>query len=324
MSEPVAQPSLEEIRAARERIRGFAPPTPLIKLDLPEAPGEIYLKLENLQPIGAFKLRPAAALLSQPGLTLSETGVFCASSGNMAIGFAYIAKRLGLPMTAVVPPEAPQAKLALLAELGAALEPVSQETWWETIQTGALAGMEQTYIDGVKNTLAIAGDATIGLEILEALPDVDTIVAPFGGGGLVSGIASAVKAHKPDTRLVGGESEAAAPLAAALAAGAPVEVPASPSFITGMGVSRVLEPMWPLLESLIDRAETARLAEVAEAIRVLALRGRVVAEGAGAVPLAIARAGKAGGGKIVCVVSGGNIAPEDLTAILNGGVPERS
>lgn len=317
----VLRPDLSAIREAAARLSGIAVRTPLIRLDELDLPAEIYLKLECLQPIGSFKLRPAGAVLSEMAREVSRDGVFTASSGNMALGVAYVGRQLGLPVTAVVPPEAPAIKLERLGELGARIEHVSHEAWWRVIRTGRHPGLDIRYVDGVKNTSALAGDGTIGLEILEELPDVNAIVAPFGGGGLINGVASAVKAIKPDTRIVAGESEAASPLRAAFDAGSPVEIPVSDSFITGMGVSSVLAAMWPIAASLIDDVVTVSLAEVADAVRRLATRARVVAEGAGAVSLASAMRGTAGTGKVVCVISGGVIDPADLATCLRGETP---
>ena len=318
LSEPIA---LDAIQAARERLAGVALRTPLVRLNVDDAPAEIYLKLENLQPIGAFKLRGAgnAMLLADPA-TLVQ-GVWTASAGNMAQGVAWQARKLGLPCAVVVPDNAPEAKLAALTRLGARDLKAPFEEWFAILSTHHYPGMAGLFIHPVSDPAVMAGNGTIGLEILEDLPDVDAIVIPYGGGGLSSGIASAVRALKPGTRIYACEVETAAPLAPSLAAGAPQSVPRSASFVDGIGSSAVLAEMWPLVSRLLDGSLVMSVAEIAAAVRLLVERNHVVAEGAGATPVAAALAGKAGGGKVVCVVSGGNINPATLASILQGETP---
>ena len=314
------QISLADIEAARERLVGVALRTPLIRLNVEDAPAEIYLKLENLQPIGSFKLRGAgnAMALAAPGQL--RHGVVTASAGNMAQGVAWCARRLGLPCTVFVPDHAPQTKLDAIARLGGAVKKVTFDEWWQIIVSHEVDHLG-LFIHPVSETAVIAGNGTIGLEILEELPDVDAVITPYGGGGLTSGVASAIRARKPDTRLFAAEVATAAPLAPSLAAGSPQEVVYQPSFVDGIGGKSVLSEMWPLVSSLVDGSLVVELAAVAAALRLLLERNRVLAEGAGATPVAAALAGLAGSGKVVCVVSGGNLDSSKLIKILAGELP---
>ena len=321
LSEPV---TLEAIRQARERIAGVALRTPLVRLNVDEAPAEIYLKLENVQPIGAFKVRGAASALLATQAAEPERlarGVWTASAGNMAQGVAWLARRMKLPCAVVVPDHAPEAKLAALTRLGARYVKVPFDEWFAILSARAYPGMEGLFLHPFNDAAVMAGNGTIGLEILEDVPDVDAVVIPYGGGGLSSGIAAAVRALRPDARVYACEAETAAPLVAALAAGAPQTVPYTATFIDGMGSASVVAEMWPLVSRLLDGSLVVTVAEIAAAMRLLVERNRVVAEGAGAAPVAAALTGKAGGGKVVCVVSGGNIDSAKLATILTGGIP---
>jgi threonine dehydratase len=311
---PVA---LADIEAARERIGDSIVRTPLIRMNVDNAPAEIYLKLENLQPIGSFKLRGAANAIGLATREQLAEGVYTCSAGNMAQGVAWTARRLGIPSTAVVPDHAPETKLAAIKRLGGQVIKVPFDEWWNVMVTHHYAGLNGLFVHPVSDPAVMAGNGTIGLEILEDLPDVDTIVIPFGGGGLSCGIATAIRALKPDTRIYAAEVETSAAFAGALAAGQKTTINYQPSFVDGIGSSSVLDDMWPLAKSLLDGSLVMPLADVAEAIRILAERNRVIAEGAGATPVAAALAGKAGGGKVVCIVSGGNIDFEKLTRIFN-------
>lgn len=322
MSSSAAQPvSLDAIRAARERIAPYVLRTPLVRLELDDAPAEIYLKLENLQPVGAFKIRGASnAILSAPPEAL-RAGVWTASAGNMALGVAWQARRLGIPCAIVAPDHAPQTKLDALARLGARVVTIPFAEWFAILSTRAYPGMDGYFVHPVSDTAVMAGNGTIGLEIVEDLPDVDAVVAPYGGGGLSCGIAAALRALRPQARAYACEVETAAPLAASLAAGGPRAIDYTPSFVDGMGGPHVLPDMWPLASSLLAGSLVVSLAEVAAAVRLLVERRRIVAEGAGAAPVAAATKGLAGGGKVVCVVSGGNLDTARLVTILQGGVP---
>jgi threonine dehydratase len=312
---------LEAIRAARGRIAGAVIRTPLIRLNVDDAPAEIYLKLENLQPIGSFKLRGAGNAISSASTEQLADGVWTASAGNMAQGVAWHARQKGLRCTAVVPDHAPDAKLAAITRLGGQIVKVPFDTWWQIIVTHAFEGMNGFFVHPVSDPAVMAGNGTIGLEILEDLPEVDAVVIPFGGGGLSAGIASAIRAIKPDTKLYACEVETAAPLAPSLAAGAPQTVSYTATFVDGIGSGGLLPDMWPLVSRLLDGSLAVALAEIAAAIKLLVERNRVVAEGAGATPVAAALSGQAGAGKIVCVVSGGNIDSFKLAKILKGELP---
>ncbi|GMR12219.1 MAG: threonine ammonia-lyase [Gemmatimonadota bacterium] len=318
---PIDPIDLTAIREARERIRGIALRTPLIRLDIPDAPAEIYLKLENLQPIGSFKLRGAGNAMALAGSRALARGVYTASAGNMAQGVAWNARRLGVPCHVVVPDHAPKNKLDAIARLGGEAIPVPYEDWWRVIQEHEYPDMDGLFIHPVSDPAVIAGNGTIGLEILEDLPDVDAVVVPYGGGGLSCGIASAVKALKPDALVFASEVATAAPFAASLREGSPQEVDRVQTFVDGIGGKSVLPEMWPLASSLLDGSLVMSIEAVVDAIRTLAIRARVIAEGAGATPVAAALDGRAGTGKVVCVVSGGNIDTVHLVKILEGGSP---
>ncbi|MBV8200766.1 MAG: pyridoxal-phosphate dependent enzyme [Acidobacteria bacterium] len=330
-------PTLAEIRDARERLRGIALATPLLRLEweAPAAAGgqaaEIYLKLENLQPIGSFKLRGAGNAMLRAGRERLAAGVYTASAGNMAQGVAWNARRLGVPATAVVPDHAPATKLAAIERLGGTVVKVPFERWWQVIAEHRYPGLPGVFIHPVSDTAVMAGNGTIALEICEQLPACDLVLVPFGGGGLSCGIAAALRELCPAAAVHGCEVETAAPLAASLAAGAPRAVDYRPSFVDGIGGKTLLPEMWPVVSRLLAGSQVVSLAAVAAAVRLLAERHRVIAEGAGATAVAAAMAlaqasAAAGGGempgkKIVCIVSGGNIDAAKLGTILAGGVP---
>ena len=312
--------SLAAIEDARRRIAGTALRTPLVRLNGFDLPAEIYLKLENLQPIGSFKIRGAANAMAHLSPAQLQRGVLTASAGNMAQGVAWRARELGIPCTVVAPDTAPETKLHAIARLGGHVIKVPFERWWQTFQDRAYPGVDATFIHAFDDPHVMAGNGVIGLEILEDLPDVDTVLIPWGGGGLACGIASAVRAKKPTCKLYAAEVATAAPLAASLAAGTAQVVDYQPSFVDGIGSKTVFPQMLDRARQLIDGALVAGLADVAAAVRLLAERNRVIAEGAGACPVACALSGQAGAGKIACVVSGGNIDAMKLCAILRGGL----
>ena len=314
--------ALADIEAARDRLAGAIARTPLIWLELGDAPCEIYLKLENLQPIGSFKLRGAgnALLLASPE-ELAQ-GVWTASAGNMAQGVAWWARRLGVPCTVVLPDTAPQTKIDAISRLGGEMIEVTFDEWHEVFRTRTFEGLEGLHVHAFSDDAVMAGNGVIGLEILEDLPDADVILAPYGGGGLSCGIASATQALAPSCKVYAAEVATGAPLAASLEAGGPVEVDYTPTFVDGIGGPEVFPEMYELAKEILDGSLVASLDEVTDAVRLLATRGRVVAEGAGATPVAIARSGAAGSGKVVCIVSGGNIDAGRLAEILTAG--ERS
>jgi threonine dehydratase len=318
---PVDAPTLSEVRAARERLAGLVLRTPLVRLHVDDRPAEIYLKLECLQPIGSFKLRGATNAMALAAPEALRDGVYTASAGNMAQGVAWSARRLGLAATAIVPDHAPQAKLSALARLGAQVEKVPFDAWWQVLVDHGQAGRKGFFIHPVSDPSVMAGNGTIGLEILEDLPDVHTVLVPYGGGGLSCGIAAAIRGSGSRARVIACEVDTAAPLAAALAAGRPVPAAYTASFVDGIGSKGVLPEMWPLASRLLDGAISSPLDDVAAAVRLLAERAHVVSEGAGAAPVAAALSGRAGRGKTVCVVSGGNIDAKVLARILSGEMP---
>ncbi len=307
---------LAEIEAARERIAGAAIRTPLVRLHVQDAPAEIYLKLENLQPINSFKIRGAASAIMLAPASERAKGLVTASAGNMAQGVAWVARELGVPATIVVPEQAPEAKLMAIERLGGQVRKLPYDDWWNILVTGRPDGIDGLFVHPVQDPAVMAGNGTIGLEILADLPDPDAVVIPYGGGGLTVGIASAIRAVRPETTVIAAEPATGAALVGALVAGHPADVDFSASLVDGAGSRRVLDTMWPLVVPLVDRALAIPIDDVVAAIRLLAERVRVIAEGAGALSVAAALSGRAGRGKIVCVVSGGNIDLSKLAEIL--------
>ena len=286
-----------------------------------EAPAEIHLKLENLQPIGAFKTRGAAFAIAQIPREKLAHGVLTASAGNMAQAVAWSARELGISCTVIAPDTAPQAKLDGIKRLGGDVISVPFDRWWQTLIDRRYPGIDGIFIHPFNDENVMAGNGTIGLEILEDLPEVDTILVPWGGGGLSIGIAAAARGLGSACQVVAVEVETGAPLAASLQAGAPATVEHRPSFVDGIGSKSVLPNMLELAQRYLAGSLVATVDETAFAVRTMAERNRVVAEGAGAVALAVARSGRAGAGRIACIVSGGNIDLHKLAVILEGGTP---
>jgi threonine dehydratase len=309
--------TLADIEDARRKIAGTAMRTPLVRLSGFDLPAEIYLKLENLQPIGSFKIRGAANAMARLSPKELARGVLTASAGNMAQGVAWVGRELDIHCTVVAPESVAETKVQAIARLGAQVIKVTFEQWWQTFQHRAYHGIDATFIHAFDDPNVMAGNGTIGLEILEDLPDVDAVVVPWGGGGLTCGIASAMRAKKPSCKIYSAEVATAAPLAASLRAGAVEVVDYQPSFVDGIGSKTVLPQMLDRARRLIDGALVTGLEEVAAAVRLLAERNRVIAEGAGACPVACALSGQAGAGKIACIVSGGNIDLKKLATILS-------
>jgi threonine dehydratase len=307
--------SIDDIRTARDRIAGTVVRTPLIRFH-GDAPAEVYLKLENLQPIGSFKLRGATNAIRALGGDAIHDGVYTASAGNMAQGVAWGARELGVPCVVIAPETAPRTKLEAIARLGADVVKVPYDEWWQCLVDHGRLGMRGRFIHPVADRMVMAGHGTIGMEIVEDLPDVDAVLIPFGGGGLSTGIATAVRALAPRAKVFACEVATAPSFSAALAAGKPVVIDRTPSWVDGIGGRGVLPEMWPHVSALLDGSIVVSLDEIAEAVRLLAERSRIVAEGAGAATLAAARSGKSGGERIVCVVSGGNIDLDVLSALL--------
>jgi threonine dehydratase len=301
--------------------------TPLVRLYLDDAPAEIWLKLENLQPIGSFKLRGAGnAILSAPRSEL-QRGVVTTSTGNMAQGVAWMARQLGVPATIVVPDNASEAKLAAVERLGGRIVRVPWEQWWAAVEADEERdlgeGVDGYFVHPVRDRPVIAGNGTIGLELVEQLDDIDAVLIPWGGGGLTTGIASALHALSPQTKIIVCEPETGAPVTAALANGGIAEtVEFVPSFVDCAGSGGLLAEMWEHARPLVSKSVVVSLEATAATIRMLVERARIVAEGAAALPVAAAVAGTGGTGRIVCIVSGGNIDPKRLAAILEGRVPD--
>ena len=309
-------PSLADIEEARRRISGAAIRTPLVRLGVLESPAEIYLKLENLQPIGSFKIRGASSAMGRMSREDLSEGVLTASAGNMAQGVAWRARALGVSCTVIAPETAPETKVRAIERLGGRVIKVPFEEWWGVFESRAYKGINAHFIHAFDDVDVMAGNGTIALEILEDLPEVDAIIIPWGGGGLACGIAAAMRELRPECKIYAAEVNTAAPLAASLEAGAPQQVVYHPSFVDGIGGRGVFPSMFERARTLLDGSLVASLDEVAAALRLLAERNRVIAEGAGACPVACALEGMAGAGKVVCVVSGGNIDLTKLCAIL--------
>lgn len=317
------RPTLAEIEAARDRLAPHIARTPLIPLDLGLPDRKIFLKLETLQPIGAFKFRPALnALLSRDRAALG-LGVAVASSGNMAYGVAAAARMLGVPMAAYMYSGAPKTKIEGVQRLGGAVRFISMEMWWRTIIEAERPDAAELLINPVTDQAVLAGNGTIGLEIVEDLPHVDVVVTPYGGGSLTTGVASAVKALRPQAKVLAAEDENAAPVTAALAAGGNiVEIATRPSFVKSIGGPSLVPQLWPVARTLIDGAAAVSLEQITEAMRLLFSRAKVVAEGAGAASLAAALADERAKGNVVCVISGGNIDADAYATVLAGGIPK--
>lgn len=327
--DPIEPIPLEAIEAARARIRDVAIRTPLVRLPASSPPGsgrasgghgQIWLKLECLQPIGSFKIRGAANAIALAPPDEIARGVYTASAGNMAQGLALAARNRGIPCRVVVPDSAPLAKIDAIARLGAVAVPVPFDEWWAALRDHGHPDERGYFVHPVSHPDVIAGNGTAGLEILEDLPGVDAVIVPFGGGGLSSGIASAMKAESPRVRVYAAEVETAAPFAASLAAGAPRSIERTPTFVDGIGGASMLPEMWPLATSLLEDSLVVSVREICDAIRTLAMDVGVVAEGAGGSALAAcSRLDSAS--TIVAVVSGGNIDSAVLSTILRGDCP---
>jgi len=294
--------------------------TPLVPLDV-EADARIWLKLETLQPVNSFKIRGAGNAVLQASEEELAGGVVTASAGNMAQGVAFAARLRGVPATIVVPEGAPETKLAAVRRFGGRVVELPYDDWWRVLVEGRYDGADGLFVHPVDDDRVMAGNGTIGLELLEDLPDVDAVIVPYGGGGLMTGIASAVKAQRPEVRFYAAEPETGAPVSAALATGSPAEVDYTRSFVDGAGSRSLIPGVWKHASGLLDGAFAISLDDAAAAVRLIAERVRVIAEGAGALAVAAAVAGRAGGGNVICIVSGGNIDPRVLARILEGETP---
>jgi threonine dehydratase len=323
MTAPTRRISLAAIRDAATAVYGAAIRTPLVRLDFPRgagsakpAPSELYLKLEVLQPIGSFKIRGAYNAVRQLSAAELQNGVWTVSAGNAAQGVALAARKAGARCSVMVMDTAPETKLRAIERLGATIVRATYDECWQTVIAHKSDRMTGHFVHPFDDDQFIAGNGTAGLEILEDLPDVDAIVAPLGGGGLLAGIAAAVTAIRPDTRIYAAEPETAAPLAASLAAGRPMFFDAwTPSFVDGAGGKSVLDTMWPLL-SAMSGSIVVSLDDVARAMKLVAERMHIIAEGAAGCAIAAALSGRAGTGKVVAVVSGGNIDLAKFAALV--------
>lgn len=308
MIDPVRPIELQDIEAARERIADTVLRTPLVRLDLGSDAPEVWLKLENLQPTNAYKIRGATNAVARLSDEERAKGVWTISAGNAGQGVAYAARQFGISSSVVAIETAPQTKLDRMRALGAKIVPVSYEQAWVAAEAHAFEGLDGTFVHPFDNYDFIAGHATMGLEILEDLPNVRTVIAAIGGGGLITGVGSAIKATAPHVKVLGAEPETAAPYALSLREGSPQRFTDwEASFVDGAGGKSVTERMWERMHPVTDGTITVTLGQTREAMRLIAEKSRTIAEGAGALSLAAALTGEAGEGPIVCVVSGGNI-----------------
>jgi threonine dehydratase len=306
--EAVRPIQLAEIEAARRRIAATIVRTPLVRLELGPGSPDIRLKLENLQPINAYKLRGAANAVALLSEAERARGVWTISAGNAGQGVAYAARQAGVRCTVVAIETAPRSKLERMRALGARLRLVPYAVAWQALEERAMEGVDGTFVHPFDDHNFIAGHGTMGLEILEDAPDAAAVIVAIGGGGLITGVGSAIKALKPAVRIWAAEPDTAAPLARSLEAGGPQAFPEwQPSFVDGAGGKSVFPRMWERLRPLVEGSIVVTLEETRHAVRLMAEKARVIAEGAGALPLAAALTGRAGAGPIVVVVSGGNI-----------------
>jgi threonine dehydratase len=303
MIPPVRPIAIEDVEAARERIKGTVLRTPLVRLD-----DRIWLKLENLQPTNAYKIRGAANAVAALSDEERARGVWTISAGNAGQGVAYAARAFGIPCAVVAIETAPQTKLDRMRALGAAIVPVSYDRAWVAAESHEFPGLDSTFVHPFDNHDFIAGHGTMGLEILEDCPDVGTVICAIGGGGLITGVGSAMKAKKPGAKVIGAEPETAAPYALSLREGGPRKYEAwEASFVDGAGGKSVTERMWQRMRPVTDGAITVTLKQTADAMRLIAEQSRTIAEGAGALAVAAALSDRSLEGPVVCVVSGGNI-----------------
>ena len=313
--------SLDELLAAQTRTAGAVVRTPLVRLDGDPGMPEIHLKLECLQPIRSFKLRGAYNAMAKAGKSALSEGVWTCSAGNMAQGVAWSARALDVPCTVYVPVTAPRTKIEAVKRYGGKVVELPVDDWVAIFRDRKRDDAKGVFIHPYSDPDVMAGNGVIGLEILEDLPDVDAVVVPWGGGGLLCGIASAFKAKGSAAKLYASEVNTGAPLGPSLEAGEPVTVPYAPNFVDGIGTPFVNREMFELAQQLVDGSFIVTPEAAASAIRLVLERNRVVPEGASGTAVAAALAGSAGPGKIVCVISGGNIDFKTLITILSGGTP---
>jgi threonine dehydratase len=313
MIPPVRPIAIQDVEAARERIKGTVLRTPLVRLD-----DRIWLKLENLQPTNAYKIRGAANAVAALSDEERARGVWTISAGNAGQGVAYAARAFGIPCAVVAIETAPQTKLDRMRALGATIVPVSYDRAWVAAESHEFPGLDSTFVHPFDNHDFIAGHGTMGLEILEDCPDVGTVICAIGGGGLITGVGSAIKAKKPDAKVIGAEPETAAPYALSLREGGPRKYEAwEASFVDGAGGKSVTERMWQRMRPVTDGAITVTLKQTADAMRLIAEQSRTIAEGAGALAVAAALSDRSLEGPIVCVVSGGNIDLDNFAELVS-------
>ncbi len=314
-------PGLEDVQAAAKRIAPWCVRTPLVRFETDNPDTEIHLKLENIQHVGAFNVRAICNILLAAEPAQLEHGVYAVVSGNGGLALAWMARELELSARVYMRDSTQTWMVEKIRKLGASVELIPEDAWWQLIMEKGHAGEKGYYVDSLFGTEALAGYGTVVTELLEQLPSVETIVIPFGGGGLACGISTIIKALKSATRLVIAECDTATPLSAALEAGKPVPVDTGPSFVTGTTAPAVLEQMWPLLNDFVDDSIVVSLDDIADAVRLIFSQAHVSAEGAGALPLAAALKGRGIKGKTVCLVSGGNIDAGMMSTILAGKTP---
>jgi threonine dehydratase len=309
--------TLHQVAEARRNLEGIALRTPLVKFGFDTA-AEVYLKLENLQPIGSFKIRGAANVMAHTPREKLERGVLTASAGNMAQGVAFCARRAGVPATIISPDTAPKTKIAAAERLGGRVILAPFADWWRTFETRSFPGVEATFIHAFDDLDVMAGNGTIALELIEDLAEFDAVVIPWGGGGLACGIAATLRQLRPQVKIFAAEVETAAPLSASLAAGSPATVNYTPSFVDGIGSRVVFPNLFEFAQRLLDGSIVVTLEEAARAMKLVAARNRVIAEGASACAVAAAISGRAGSGRIIAIVSGGNIDLDKFAQLTAG------
>jgi len=320
--EAVRPIELSEIREARKRIAGTIVRTPLVRLELGPDQPDIRLKLENLQPINAYKLRGAANAVAMLPQSERERGVWTISAGNAGQGVAYAARQAGVPCTVVVIETAPKSKLERMRALGTNLIPVSYGVAWKALEERSFPGAMGTFVHPFDDHNFITGHATMGLEILEDAPDTEAVIASIGGGGLITGVGSAIKALKPEIKILGVEPETAAPAALSFEKGSPqVFENWKASFVDGAGGQSMFPRMWERMKPVVDGYIVVSLDETKKAMRLMAEKARIISEGAGALPVAAALTGKAGRGPIIAIVSGGNIDLNKFCELIGAALP---
>ncbi|XP_052071183.1 L-threonine ammonia-lyase-like [Mytilus californianus] len=309
---------LSDIQEASEYMKGKLQPSPLVQLWEHK---DIFLKLENLQPCGSFKLRGALNAIRKIPIETLELGICTASTGNFAKCLAWIANTMDIRCNVLVPSHIPMNQLSAIEELDGNITKVELDEWWEAIETHIYEGMQGKLIHAVCEPDVIAGVGTIGLEIVDCIPDISNIIVPYGGGGLICGIAIAAKSHNPNIKVYACEVETACPLKAALQGEEPVTFSYQTSFVDGIGVKSILPEIWPLVKSLVTDSIVVSLQEVADTVKLLSEGNHVRAEGAGAATVAAAMKGVVGVGKTACIISGGNIDTDKYIQCLQGTVP---